>query len=385
MRAVFGGHYHAYGPTREFDGIRYFITGGGGAELRPDYKRSGGQHHFMKVNVSGDSFDVRIETAQGELTDPEADVMGGLRFAARNVSRVGVKRGSQSLREGVNFSVAVGNSYQETLTGQAAWVFDASAFSIEPEGFSLQIPPGGKQRQRFTLKALTDNATLESLPRLEFSVAAGGYRHRFRREIRFLDELRTPYRRAAPVVDGQLGDWEGIPLLGLAQDPKAKIRACCDAANLYLAVTVPTVKPTEDEDVGFRDDLQIGMARRLSDTDFGPDFLRLGFACATQQVWNRTDGRKTEGLIPGVGFACRPQGDETSFEISVPRRLLSHLRSGAGGHLILDLSFPVPGGEANGPEPINPPPNTFAYRVRYGNDSLIPVDFVELNLERKKP
>jgi predicted MPP superfamily phosphohydrolase len=36
VRAVFGGHYHTYGPTREFDGIRYFITGGGGAELRPE-------------------------------------------------------------------------------------------------------------------------------------------------------------------------------------------------------------------------------------------------------------------------------------------------------------------------------------------------------------
>src|ERR1017187_2382759 len=36
VRAVFGGHYHTYGPTREFDGIRYFITGGGGAKLRPE-------------------------------------------------------------------------------------------------------------------------------------------------------------------------------------------------------------------------------------------------------------------------------------------------------------------------------------------------------------
>lgn len=36
VRAVFAGHFHAYGPTRELDGIRYFITGGGGAELIPD-------------------------------------------------------------------------------------------------------------------------------------------------------------------------------------------------------------------------------------------------------------------------------------------------------------------------------------------------------------
>ena len=89
---MFGGHYHTYGPTREFDGIRYFITGGGGAELRPEYKKSGGEYHFMKIKVSGDTFDVRVVTEHGELTDPEADVMGGLQFAARNVSRIGIER-----------------------------------------------------------------------------------------------------------------------------------------------------------------------------------------------------------------------------------------------------------------------------------------------------
>src|SRR5262249_16309813 len=74
VKAVFAGHYHAYGPSREFDGIRYFITGGGGAELRPEYKKSGGEHHFMRVNVFGQDFDVRVATERGELSDAEADV-----------------------------------------------------------------------------------------------------------------------------------------------------------------------------------------------------------------------------------------------------------------------------------------------------------------------
>jgi hypothetical protein len=52
--------------------------------------------------------------------------------------------------------------------------------------------------------------------------------------------------------------------------------------------------------------------------------------------------------------------------------------------LILDLSFPVPDGGADVMEPRDPNVNTFAYRVRYGNDSLVPVYFIELTLERKK-
>jgi Calcineurin-like phosphoesterase len=389
VRAVFGGHYHAYGPTREFDGIRYFITGGGGAELRPEYKKSGGEHHFVKVKVSGDAFDIRVVIERGELTDPEADVMGGLQFAARNVSRIGIKPRSQDLKEGVTFSVSIDNPYQATLIGKAEWVLDASAFSVEPRDVSLQIPAGGKQQHSFTLKALKDTATLQSLPRLEFNLAAGGHRYRFHREVRFLEELSTPYRRAAPVLDGQLADWEGAPLLKLGQNPKlgAELRSCFDTANLYLAVGIPVAKAEaeQEEELGFQDNLQVGLARRLGDTDFGPDFLRLGFSRNTQQAWNRTAGRKAEGAVPGIRSACRTEGGRTSYEIAIPLRLLKHLKMGAESRLILDLSFPLPDGGADTMEPPDPTANTFAYRVRYGNDSLVPVHFIELKLQQKGP
>jgi len=387
VRGVFAGHFHAYGPTREFDGIRYFISGGGGAELRPDYKKSGGEHHFVKVKVSGDTFDIRVITERGELTDPEADVMGGLQFAARNVSRIGIKRRSQDPGESVSFSVSIANPYPETLSGRAEWVLDASAFAVEPPGVALQIPPSSKQQQRFSLKTLKDTATLPSLPRLEFNLAAGGYHHRFHREVRFLEEVSTPYRRAAPVLDGQLADWTGIPLLKLGPSPKpgADFRACFDDANLYLGVDVPTAKAEEDEELGFRDDLQVGLARRISDTDFGPDFLRLGFSCQSAEARNRTPGRKAEGMVPGVRSTCHTEGGRTSYEIAIPLRLLKHLKSGAESRLILDMSFPMPDGGTDAAEPQDPGANSFAYRVRYGHDSLIPVHFIELNLERKRP
>ena len=387
VRAVFAGHYHAYGPTREFDGIRYFITGGGGAELRPEYKKSGGEHHFMRVKVMGDSFEIRVVTDRGELTDPEADVMGGVQFAAKNVSRIGIKQGSRDLKDGVSFSVVVGNPYPVTLTGQASWIFDASAFSVEPKGVSLQIPPGESQQHTFVLKALKDSVTLPSLPRLEFNVAAGGHHHRFRREVRLLEEINTPYRRSAPVLDGQLVEWQGIPLVRLGQDPKqvAVVRTCYDATTLYLAVSAPTVLAVEEEELGFKDDLQIGMAHRLSNADFGADFLRLGFSSDKREVWDRTAGRKKEGAVAGVKYASRTQGGQTSYEIAVPLRLLKGVKAGVEGRLVLDLSYPVPDGGVNSPEPEDPTANSFAYRVRYGSDSLIPVHFVELTFGQKLP
>jgi hypothetical protein len=387
VRAVFGGHYHTYGPTREFDGIRYFITGGGGAELRPEYKKSGGQHHFLRIKVSAGSFDTRVVTERGELTDPEADVMGGLLFAARNVSRIGIKRGAQDLKEGVNFSISIHNPYPTTLTGQADWILDTSTFSVEPKSVSLQIPLGGRQQHSFNLKLLKDNATLLSLPRLEFDVRAGAYHHRFHREVRLLDDLGVPYQRSTPTLDGRLADWEGIPVLKLVQEPRlgAEIETCYDAAMLYLAVTVPTVEAEEEEELGFKDDLQIGLAHRAGQADFGPDFLRLGFSCAAHEAWNRTAGRKSEGAVAGVKCSSRAQGGRTSYEIAVPLGLLQGLKPEAGEHLILNLSFPLPDGGANELEPAEPGPNTFAYRVRYGNDAHVPVHFVELTFERRRP
>ncbi len=383
VRAVFAGHYHAYGPTREFDGIRYFITGGGGAELRPEYKKSGGEHHFMKVRVSGDTFEVRVVTEAGELTDSEADVMGGLQFAARNVSRIGIKRDAQNLATGVTFTVSVQNPNLNAMTGEAAWLMDASAFSVQPETVSLQIPPGAKRQYEFTLKALQQTTTLTSLPRLQFDVMSGGARRRFHREVRFLQEARTPYRRIAPVVDGRLVDWEGTPVLALGEgsQPPADVRSGYDSRYLYVALTVPTFNSAEAKEFGFSDEVQAGFAPRLRDAEFGGDLLRLGFNSDTQAAKDRTPGHKTGMTVPGTKCVRRTEGLRTAYEIAVPLQLLKGLKPDPRSRLILDLSFPVPENEATTGEQREPNVNTFSYRVRYGNDSLVSVYFVELNLE----
>jgi len=386
VRAVFGGHYHTYGPTREFDGIRYFITGGGGAELRPEYRKAGGDYHFMTVKVSGDTFDIRVVTERGELMDPEADVMGGLQFAARNVSRIGIKRDAEDLRAGVTFSVLVTNPYPNILAGQAAWLFDASSFSVQPQSVLVQIPAGATRRYSFTLKALRDTATLPSLPQLEFNVASGGKKHRFHREVRFLQELNTPYRGTAPVLDGQLEDWAQVPVISLGQGSQVhdELRSSYDAQNLYLALTVPKFEADEAKESGFSDEVQIGMARRLSGTDFGGDLVRLGFNLDSLEANDRTPGSKVQAGIPGTRCVGRTKGLRKTYEIAIPLRLLKSLKAGEGGRLILDLSFPTPENAAESMESPEPNMNTFSYRVRYGNDSLVPVHFVELNLQRKR-
>lgn len=64
VTAVFQGHVHVYDET-ERNGVRYFITGGGGAGLDAE----GEQHHYLLVTVDGPS--VRYE--RKILSEPPAE------------------------------------------------------------------------------------------------------------------------------------------------------------------------------------------------------------------------------------------------------------------------------------------------------------------------
>lgn len=385
VRAVFGGHYHTYGPTREFDGIRYFITGGGGAELRPEYTKAGGRHHFMRVKVLGGDFDVRVVTAQGELTDSEADVMGGLQFASRNVSRLGIRRDPQELKAGVPVTIAVKNPYRNILTGEAVWLFDASAFSIQPETVALNIPSGATRSYPFTLKALRDSPSAESLPQLEFRVVSGRVHHQFHREVRFIQELRTPYRPSPPVLDGFLSEWEGIPSLKLGNPSNsfAELRSCYDERNLYLALTVPQCDAAETKELGLTDEIQLGLALPLDFSASGGDILRLGLNSDSGEAKDRTPGSQRKTGVPGTVNVCRLAGQWKTCEVSVPLDLLKMGPIAEGTRVLLDVSFPVSEPLTN-TAPSEPAVNTLSYRVRYGSDSLVPLHFVELNFQHKQ-
>jgi hypothetical protein len=234
---------------------------------------------------------------------------------------------------------------------------------------------------------IADKVPIQSLPWLEFDVRAGGRHHRFHREVLFLQAMEAPYQSPPPSLDGRLGDWAGVrPLrLGEGSKPAAELRAVHDEDSLSLAITLPVKSASDEEESAFRDDLQIGIAGRLGETEFGSDLVRLGFACGERaaEVKDRTPGSDAAGMVPGVKCVCRTEGERTTYEIRIPLRLLRGLRTGAGRPLILNLSFPVPDGETV--EPAEPEPNSLSYQVRYGGDSLVPVHFVELFLERKEP
>jgi len=232
------------------------------------------------------------------------------------------------------------------------------------------------------VKGLREGATLASLPRLEFNVRVGMHRHRFRREMRFIHELDSPYQKVG-LLSSQRTGFQSAPALKLGEDgpTQAELRTFHDARDLHLSLTVPTFDAEESKELGFTDEVQIGVARRLSATDFGRVALRLGINSDTKMATERTPNRPTGNPIKGTKTTARKESTNTVYELTVPLKVLKKLGIGAVSRFVIDLSFPSPDEEET-TGPSDPKINTMSYRIRYGSDSLVPVHFVELNLSR---
>ncbi|HPB60144.1 MAG TPA: metallophosphoesterase [Candidatus Saccharicenans sp.] len=73
--AVFAGHYHRFGPMKEMDGIKYYISGGGGPRINNLYVSHGGANHFLLVEATGRKFEVMVVYRDRIVSDEEADVL----------------------------------------------------------------------------------------------------------------------------------------------------------------------------------------------------------------------------------------------------------------------------------------------------------------------
>ena len=71
---VFSGHDHLYERIAPQQGIRYFVSGGGGRNLYAFHKSAfdeagSSEHHFMVVEIAGDQMFFEAITPQGRTID----------------------------------------------------------------------------------------------------------------------------------------------------------------------------------------------------------------------------------------------------------------------------------------------------------------------------
>jgi 3',5'-cyclic AMP phosphodiesterase CpdA len=162
---VFAGHDHFYEFER-IDGIRYIITGGGGAELRRP-PETGGFYHFLRVRVPEEG-PPRITVVEGGDEHAEdvvrADV---IRIAGRMQDDLVVDYTSE---ETAKVTLVVTNTLAEEVALSLGWVADADV-TVAPTDATFVLQPGQERELAFGLD-VTEAGLVR--PELAWAMVGGG-------------------------------------------------------------------------------------------------------------------------------------------------------------------------------------------------------------------
>ena len=146
---VFAGHDHFYEFT-EIDGIRYVITGGGGAELM-GFRAIGAFYHFLTVAIPAEGRP-EITVVEREWTYPQDIVRPGPRRWVESLIDVFASQTlmlGQTSPQTVRYTVH--NELAEPVTVHVAWDPNAPLGAVEPAARTIHLDPNGEGTASFVL------------------------------------------------------------------------------------------------------------------------------------------------------------------------------------------------------------------------------------------
>ncbi|NIM04916.1 MAG: hypothetical protein GTO55_03090 [Armatimonadetes bacterium] len=216
VRVVFVGHWHEYRKCDTQDGIKYVITGGGGAELGGPAEL-GNFHHYLLVNVEGSSVNWAV-IRQGSVLPEEvvtADLVRKANAARESIvfSPAFTPYTDTVLPE--KFTVTAANPTDRDIKTEAKWDIPAGgAWEIAPLEATFEIPAGGKQSVEFKMKVDDPRRMGGPLPGIivEVPLEEGKNPIPIRKDLAQMRyDLTIPCVRVeAPLkIDGDLSDWKG--------------------------------------------------------------------------------------------------------------------------------------------------------------------------------
>lgn len=147
VRAVFAGHWHIYRAYEPRDGVAYFITGGGGAEIEGNDPAAGEFHHHMSVSVRDSEVNYAVVTA-GAVRPATIVTKEKIMTAETLQRRVSLDAtGAAPLR----LTISATNYSQESLSGTVRWdILQGSAWTVQPMTADFVAAPGEPIAVSFT-------------------------------------------------------------------------------------------------------------------------------------------------------------------------------------------------------------------------------------------
>lgn len=338
VKVVFGGHWHLYRDCGVHEGVRYAITGGGGAGLRNDKEEEGGFHHYLLVRVRGDKVSWSVVKPGAVLPENVAnsDRVGELHNVRNKwvaCEEVPVPYGEGCDR---SVSITVMNPGERPLESTITWEVPAG-WSVSPKEKAYSIAGGENTAVTFQVKA--DNPESVRFPAPKFATRYTGTK--FGPPVEVTTELRlVPTTNAAhapgPVTpDGDLSEWQAakpVPLtyahrmdIQNTADLQSQARFMWDESNFYLAVETQDndyVQPYAGDIVWSADNVQLFIDRwswGLTLTKTGPEvFLYWGVDVSAETV--NTD----------VKLGIKRDGTHITYEAVFPATMMKPLELKAG-------------------------------------------------------
>jgi len=337
VAAVFGGHIHTFGPTQTFDGIPYYITGGGGAELDKWYKDHGGNFHFMLVNVSGKTIHPSVVFDDAVLTVEQADVERNHSFARQMVDNI-VLPFERMLRPKEEISVTVRNPLNRELSGRAQWEFPDKAFRLSPDKIDVRLAPHASQTYSFEVRV--SDTLNHPFPQLRFKLHSADTQIAFSKDLVVRRTVQIPRTIRSPTIDGVLDEWSAnSPLLLFGSDAHnavARVMMSFDENALYVAADVNDadhVGNNRGNMIFLNDAFVLGIDRSAKRLSHGNDDVQLEFSSTDSGivVYDRANGREVDIVKAGMSVAIKPgPARRLCYEIAIPSAFVAPLRLSSG-------------------------------------------------------
>ena len=353
VKVVFGSHWHLYRDCGAKDGIRYVVTGGGGAERRVP-ESEGGFCHYLLVRVRGEEVGWSVIKPGAIL--PE-DVMTDALLKEIRAMKEALWTEPLEAPYGQSFdrdvTVFVRNPFEHAIESALTWNIP-DGWSVSPPNKPYAVQPGQTAQLRFRIAAAGPEAARFPVPhaRTVFEKIGAGKPIEAARRIDLIPAIPS-MRAVTPVtVDGTLGEWvlaEPVLLsyawgfdINDTADLKADIRLMWDGENLYLAVEVEDDEfhqPYAGDIVWSADGIQLFLDDwewGLTLTSAGPEvFLYAGV------------NRESETVNHIVQLAVRRDGRRTTYEAAFPASEVAPLELEAGNScrlcvVVNDLDPSVP-------------------------------------------
>ena len=344
VRAVFGSHWHMYRDYGERDGVRYVVTGGGGAEIHYPWEE-GGFPHYLLVRVRGGEVDWAVIEPGSIHSDTVVTAQHVEEIQKARNEYVRTSHEVVSYGEPFDRSVKlfIENPSNSAYASTIEWDVP-EGWLVEPASAPYEAAANATTELEFHIAANTPADVKYPVPTAKtvWKAAQHGGAVAVRRPMDLIPSAAVPKASSPITIDGNLDDWPDaleLPLpYGWAfdvthrHDLDARIKLAWDDENLYLAVIADDDEfhqPHAGDIVWSADGVQLFLGRwewGLTLTKAGPEvFLYKGV------------NRSEETVNTAVHLAITQDGSRTIYEAAFPASELTPLELAPGG--VFDFSL----------------------------------------------